>query len=689
MDNSIHIIPKGVPYYALDVANAFKQLSEKQRLYAHYMLRASWAGFPICATQVSPESRPILQHLYLFFSTEPSLPLLRKKLEEQWSFFDGEEFESFLEYAAMVYCNGGNYLAFGDSKLIPSCKPSTVAELFKLAKVGLPEELLHQMFDISENKKVLDFPPGGVSGYYSSNVSKEDVLLANEYLSKKRIDGVNTRVFKDESTGELQIRIAAANVRALPAEEFRGHRISLYYGDFHEEMSRVVAELKQAKNWAGNARQKSMLDHYILHFETGDVNEHKESQRDWVRDVGPTVETNMGFIESYRDPSGVRSEWEGFVSIVNKAKSRKYRELVKAAEKFIPLLPWGREFEKDTFTQPDFTSLEILGFASSGIPAGICIPNYDDVRQSDGFKNVYLSNVVNAFSPEEKLPFLTRQDWQLFLHHFEDAISVNVGVHELLGHGTGKLFMQFENGTKNFDENTIDPISHQKVKSFYVPGDTFGTIFGGISSAYEECRAEAVALYLGTHPEVLEIFGVKTPEACRRTVHVLWLNMCRSGLVALEYYSPETQQWRQDHMRARFCILIALLRHNPVNPLVSIRKDPTEGLLVSIDENRIETDGFDAIEKLLLNLCVNKALANAARGTAYFEDLTTVSYEFVQHRKILMKYRKPRKQFVQPHTVRMPTTDESVPNEVKLTERPPSIQGVIEMMVARHSDIPL
>ena len=79
----------------------------------------------------------------------------------------------------------------------------------------------------------------------------------------------------------------------------------------------------------------SLLQHFLL----GDIDDHKASQAQWVADKGPVVETNIGFIESYRDPFGSRGEFEGFVAVVNKETSRKFGDLVNRAGPFLQKLP--------------------------------------------------------------------------------------------------------------------------------------------------------------------------------------------------------------------------------------------------------------------------------------------------------------------------------------------------------------
>ena len=78
------------------------------------------------------------------------------------------------------------------------------------------------------------------------------------------------------------------------------------------------------------------------------------------------------------------------MSIVDKTKSLILKKLVDHAPEFIAKLTWGKDFEQNVFNPPDFTSLEIVSFASSGTPVGINLPNYDDMREQFGFKNVDL-----------------------------------------------------------------------------------------------------------------------------------------------------------------------------------------------------------------------------------------------------------------------------------------------------------
>ena len=69
----------------------------------------------------------------------------------------------------------------------------------------------------------------------------------------------------------------------------------------------------------------------------------------------------------------------GFVAIVDKEMSIKYEKLVHDAPELIKDLPWGPDFEVDVFRKPDFTALQIVSFATGGIPAGInvCGPQFN------------------------------------------------------------------------------------------------------------------------------------------------------------------------------------------------------------------------------------------------------------------------------------------------------------------------
>lgn len=72
-----------------------------------------------------------------------------------------------------------------------------------------------------------------------------------------------------------------------------------------------------------------MVEKYIEHYKNGVIDTHKDSQRAWIKDQGPVVESNMGWIETYIDPENMRAYFEGWVAIVDKEKSRKFKKLVE------------------------------------------------------------------------------------------------------------------------------------------------------------------------------------------------------------------------------------------------------------------------------------------------------------------------------------------------------------------------
>jgi dipeptidyl-peptidase-3 len=86
-----------------------------------------------------------------------------------------------------------------------------------------------------------------------------------------------------------------------------------------------------------------------------------------------------------------------------------------------------------------------------------------------------------------------------------------VACHELLGHGSGRLFLETEDGIHNF--NAKDPpqnlLTGSPIESWYHLGETWQSVFGRDAGSYEECRADGVSLLLVTHKPILETFGYR------------------------------------------------------------------------------------------------------------------------------------------------------------------------------------
>ena len=644
---------------------------------------------------MSPESEPIYDLIIT----------LHKHCNGDWTSLAkdagvaDDELQHVLQYFTQFLGNLGSYKGFGDVKFIPRCSPQTFAAL--AAKISVAEKFYEQcksaIYADEERPALMHFgfpSQGHMSLYYpeSPDITREEIEIVGDLLGSKGILPENTRVRKLKG-GDYEVLVASALSKPPPegsdagevtvwelSSPLEGKKVSLRFGDHQEEMAKIALHMKKAGLHAANDTQRKMMDEYAKSFGTGSLKAFKESQKLWVKDKGPEVESNIGFIETYRDPAGVRGEWEGMVAMVNKERTQAFQRLVEAAPAAIPKLPWSKDFEKDEFSAPDFTSLEVLSFASSGVPAGINIPNYDDIRQQVGFKNVSLGNVLGAKAPNEPIPFIRPEDLDLYQENRDAAFEVQVGIHELLGHGTGKLLQETSPGVFNFNHKKppISPITNAPVSTYYKPSETYSTVFGPTASSYEECRAECVAMALSCDFSLLEIFGfgdgdIDMNGRAGDVLYASYLSMARAGVVALEFWDPKSRKWGQIHMQARYSILKTFLDAGDSFCRLDGKNDDLSDLTIHLDRNKILTHGRPAVEAYLQRLHIFKSTADVEAGRALYEQMTSVEGDFWTEkvRSVVLKKKAPRKVFVMANTV------EVAEGKVELREYESSMVGMI------------
>lgn len=331
--SSQYVLPNDQPVIMLDANAAFEALSPREKLYAHYLSRASFFGGLIVLLQTSPESPQIfrlIQKLHLGQSTEElKAAAIKAGLTE-------EDFQAFLVYGSGVYANMGNYKGFGDSKIIPNFPVESFETLIKASAAykadaktmdDIWDSIKDRMYSLTERQKQLGLGAKGVTKYFSDNCTQEDADKINRYLQSKKIEGYMNRAIKTEKDGQVryEIRHAGVTEKELSEEVFEGATFVVTTGDYSKLMALVNENLAEAKGYASNSNEENMLDNYIKAFDLGSLDAHKEGSRYWIKNKGPVIETYIGFIENYRDPLGMRGEFEGFVAMVNKEQSAKFQ----------------------------------------------------------------------------------------------------------------------------------------------------------------------------------------------------------------------------------------------------------------------------------------------------------------------------------------------------------------------------
>lgn len=239
-----------------------------------------------------------------------------------------DDLKHFLEYSAMFLGNCGNYKGFGDAKFVPRCDEKAFAALAATSpKAESHYKLTGGAIFSSNNSGLMHLgflDEGHITTYYpdSEGITQAEISAVSEWMREQKLLPENTRLRKT-TDGVFELLIASA-VTSVPAEggdigkktvfdiesgPLKASQIKLVYGDYSKEMITIAQYHKKAAENSANDNQKQMQLAYAQSFESGSLEAYKNSQRFWIRDKGPMVESNIGFVETYRDPHGVRGEW--------------------------------------------------------------------------------------------------------------------------------------------------------------------------------------------------------------------------------------------------------------------------------------------------------------------------------------------------------------------------------------------
>jgi len=462
-------------------APSFQALTPRQQALAYWLTQASIAIDPIIYDQLSAyglRQKRLLEEIMAHASGVD--PVARMRISE---------------FAKLFWANRGNHNELTSQKFLPGC---TFEELrraamsaqhnggFQTPYADLPPlktrlDLKHELDDLRVSFFDATFEPMTVA---KSPVGGKDTIQASSNtfypgLSLADLKGfqekypLNSRVVKgaDGKLTELVYRAGTPDGKVPPG----------VYATF---LKRAVECFQKAQAYA-EPEQAKAIDHLIRYYQTGDYAEWLAFGTAWVQNDA-TVDFDNGFIEVYRDARGAKGSSQSFVTITDKPVTTTMKELAQNAGYFEEKAPWDAKYKRQQFKLPVVKAVETLietgDFSVTTI--GDNLPNENEIHEKYGSKNFLFTSsdraldeatgkAANAeFAPEPAE--LDRSE-----KYGPEAHSLMVALHEVIGHGSGKLSDRLSGGAQPF------------LKEYF--------------STLEEARADLMALWNVWDPKLKEL----------------------------------------------------------------------------------------------------------------------------------------------------------------------------------------
>jgi dipeptidyl-peptidase-3 len=261
----------------------------------------------------------------------------------------------------------------------------------------------------------------------------------------------------------------------------------------------------------------------------------------------------------------VKGAWEAIVCYVNPEKTGSLERLAEAASWFEARLPVDPEWRREEVVGVTARAIDVIvetGDAGPMTAVGINLPNDQSIRERYGSKSVSLANINEAYDkstpPAYRREFCWSEEEIARAERWGALASeATTAIHEVLGHGSGRL------------ADHLEGQPHLALKELY--------------STIEEARADLVALYFIAEPHTADL-GLVPAAHQAEVVRAEYEAYARNVLVQLRRVREGTTL-EEDHMRNRQLIVHWLLAHTSAIE-IRTREERTYYVVTDIAEFR-------------------------------------------------------------------------------------------------------
>ena len=666
----------------LDFKESFEQLSEEEKKYIYYLSKACWAGQPIVLFQVSYESPALFIIFQLFFSSfkefsEIKLILLKNNITDV-------NYNYFIRYVAYFYSNFGNYSS-AKNKIIPRLSLNDFEKILKVSSSfkeisPIWDIIKYIIYDNAENVIHINLEENnGKNCYYLGWITKDKIKKTDEILKKNNYSLLNTRLLMLSSSKIVSL-IGSIEEKQINLDDEN----IILFGEYSSFLKKINEYLVKAKKYTSKDAEKGIINDYLNFFMTGDIKDHKEAQKKWVRESS-SIDFNFGWNEKIIDPIGVRGLFEGFVGIVDNFHSQKYEQFVKLLPDLIKELPWDDDFEKD-FKSIKFNSMEIISFARNGCPFGKSLPNYYDIREENGVKDILFLNACPNFNWKENDYFFCEEKNVELINNFgKQASKIMTSIKQLLGYRHGKLFRIEKNSEtneekSNYNRDLINPLTGKVIDKYYLNEETFEEKFGNYVPIINECKASLIALYFCGNENIQELFYVNKIDY-KNVTYATWVLFFIRGILGLKNYIEKNETWGNSNSQSSWLI---------INYILETQKEGEEIIKIDLDKEK-ETFKIHVNKEMILILSANlivsnllpkiqiwKCIGDVESASEFINKYSKIDQKFLKIKKILEKEELPQTLFLYNNLI-MDKED----GAIIYKEYPESLDGIIESNLDR------